>query len=466
MKASGAKEASVACLAGAAGESRTNDTCTERGRGFEPFVDEEDDCVAILESSRPLLRERSPSQLMFLSTSKGQRSCDGASSSGCERDPWTGASAPAPPWTGATESDLGVGEQLILGSSRAEETSALADIMLDDRHLAVDCDAQRHYSRVADGHGDPPHPEDTGAHQMERMGKGFDVCVGSREKEFEGGRFGQSKEKKKKVGSAAQVDAAKDCLAISEEIEVCQQGVKNLTCDSLPNCKVNSLSNRTVTTSTTVKMVGTNDTEAQADVNACRQLLEFRRLLTEVTREVPITGTTVIGDGTAVQGDAEGVAKPCCEGRELKQCVSVASLAEEGEHKARSRCEELEAELQRHRARKLFDEEDGRFNETSLTSASKLKLMEDLVARADEVIDSPAVPTLTELKYCNSWFAVSHVDWFVSQLGEMDLMPGQASFSGHLLHAFDPETRVRTLFRRWRRNSQGQPTAGETCYSH
>ena len=161
MKASGAKEASVACLAGAAGEPRMSSTCTERGRGFEPFVDEEDDCVAILGSLRTLLSEGSPSQLMFLSTSKGQRSCDGASSSGCERDPWTGASAPTPPWTGATESDLGAGEKLILDSSRAEKTSALADIMLDDRHLAVDCDAQRHYSRVTDGHGDPPHPEDT-----------------------------------------------------------------------------------------------------------------------------------------------------------------------------------------------------------------------------------------------------------------------------------------------------------------
>ena len=120
VKALGMEEASVDAPAGVAGESGVSITNIEGRGGFEPFVDERDDRVAILGSLRTSLG-LGYTHMKF-----------GGASSGCDKDSWADASAPTPSWTGATESGQSGGDQGILGSLRVDEGSALVDTMLID----------------------------------------------------------------------------------------------------------------------------------------------------------------------------------------------------------------------------------------------------------------------------------------------------------------------------------------------
>ena len=92
------EEASVDAPAGVAGESGVSITNIEGREGFEPFVDERDDRVAILGSLRTSL-------------GLGYTHMNGGASSGCDKDSWADASAPTPSWTGATESGQSGGQR-------------------------------------------------------------------------------------------------------------------------------------------------------------------------------------------------------------------------------------------------------------------------------------------------------------------------------------------------------------------
>ena len=143
-------EASVDAPAGAAGESGVSITNMEGSGGFEPFVDERGDRVAILGSLRT-----------SLGLGYTHMEFDGVASSGCDKDSWADASAPTPSWTGATESGQRGGDQGILGSLRVDEASALVDTMLIDLIRRVDCDVDSTSSAEAHAQGDPPRIGDT-----------------------------------------------------------------------------------------------------------------------------------------------------------------------------------------------------------------------------------------------------------------------------------------------------------------
>ena len=142
VKALGMAEASVDAPAGAAGESGVSITNMEGSGGFEPFVDERGDRVAILGSLRTSLRGLGYTHMKF-----------GGASSGCDKDSWADASAPTPSWTGATESGQSGGDQGILGSLRVDEASALVDTMLIDLIRRVDCDVDSTSSAEAHAQG-------------------------------------------------------------------------------------------------------------------------------------------------------------------------------------------------------------------------------------------------------------------------------------------------------------------------
>ena len=147
VKALDMAEASVDAPAGAAGESGVSITNMEGSGGFEPFVDERGDRVAILGSLRTSLGGLGYTHMEF----------DGVASSGCDKDSWADASAPTPSWTGATESGQSGGDQGILGSLRVDEASALVDTMLVDLTRRVDCDVDSTSSAEAHAlQGDPP----------------------------------------------------------------------------------------------------------------------------------------------------------------------------------------------------------------------------------------------------------------------------------------------------------------------
>ena len=351
VKALGMAEASADAPAGVACESGMSITNIEGRGGFGPFVDEGNDRVATLESLRASLRGLRHMEF------------DGVASSGCERDSWADASAPSPSWIGTTESGQGGGDQGILGSLRVDEASTLVDTMFIDLIRRVDCDVDSTSSAEAHAHGDPPRIGDTGAYRTERLSKDLSEkqCVerSSGERE-EGGRdLGQSRGKKKEVGDAAFVSATEDRLSSSEGTEDCRQGVTDLTFGSLSTRLINEEDKVALTTT---KLAGINCTEAQkASVTTCQGLLrDFRQLLAEVTCHTPVakvTGATVIGEGATVRGGIKDVANPCCEGREeLTQHDSAGSLEENfAVLNARCRLEELEAELQRHKVKRLFE---------------------------------------------------------------------------------------------------------------
>ena len=140
-------EASVDAPAGVAGESGMSITNIEGSGGFEPFVDERDDRVAILGSLRTSLGSLGYTHMEF----------DGVASSGCERDSGADASAPSPSWIGTTESGQGVGHRGILRSSPRDEACALMDDMPIVGTRRVDCDD---VDSSADARGDPSHTED------------------------------------------------------------------------------------------------------------------------------------------------------------------------------------------------------------------------------------------------------------------------------------------------------------------
>ena len=150
VKALDMTEASVDAPAGAAGESGVSITNMEGSGGFEPFVDERGDRVAILGSLRT-----------SLGLGYTHMEFDGVASSGCDKDSWADASAPTPSWTGATESGQRGGDQGILGSLRVDEASALVDTMLIDLIRRVDCDVDSTSSAEAHAQGDPPRIGDT-----------------------------------------------------------------------------------------------------------------------------------------------------------------------------------------------------------------------------------------------------------------------------------------------------------------
>ena len=150
VKALGMAEASVDAPAGVAGESGMSITNIEGSGGFEPFVDERGDRVAILGSLRTSLRGLGYTHMKF-----------GGASSGCDKDSWADASAPTPSWTGATESGQSGGDQGILGSLRVDEASALVDTMLGVGTRRVDCDVDSTSSAEAHAQGDPPRIGDT-----------------------------------------------------------------------------------------------------------------------------------------------------------------------------------------------------------------------------------------------------------------------------------------------------------------
>ena len=128
--------------------------------GFEPFVDERGDRVAILGSLRT-----------SLGLGYTHMEFDGVASSGCDKDSWADASAPTPSWTGATESGQSGGDQGILGSLRVDEASALVDTMLGVGTRRVDCDVDSTSSAEAHAQGDPPRIGDTGAYNELKVSK-------------------------------------------------------------------------------------------------------------------------------------------------------------------------------------------------------------------------------------------------------------------------------------------------------
>ena len=253
VKALGMAEASVDSSAGVAGESGMSITNIEGSGGFEPFVDERGDRVAILGSLRTSLGSLGYTHMEF----------DGVASSGCDKDSWADASAPTPSWTGATESGQGGGDQGILGSLRVDEASALVDTMLIDLTRRVDCDVDSTSSAEAHAQGvDPPRIGDTGAYRTERLSKDLsEQCVERSFGREEGGRHpDQSRGKKKEVGDAAFVSATEDRLSSSEGTEDCRQGVTDLTFGSLSTRLINEEDKVALTTT---KLAGINCTEAQ-----------------------------------------------------------------------------------------------------------------------------------------------------------------------------------------------------------
>ena len=170
VKALGMAEASVDAPAGVAGESGMSITNIEGSGGFEPFVDERGDRVAILGSLRTSLGGLGYTHMEF----------DGVASSGCDKDSWADASAPTPSWTGATESGQSGGDQGILGSLRVDEGSALVNTMLIVGTRRVDCDVDSTSSAEAHAQGDPPR---IGDRRRKREQRGCKDTV-SQDKEF------------------------------------------------------------------------------------------------------------------------------------------------------------------------------------------------------------------------------------------------------------------------------------------
>ncbi len=115
------------------GRGRCLSSNTESGRGFEPFVDEKGDCVAISEPLRP--------------TEHMSRLCG---ASGCERGSWTDADAPAPSWVWSDRTGLGGGSRGTLSSLRDDEGSALTEAAPIDQRSIVD-DAARSRSDARGG---------------------------------------------------------------------------------------------------------------------------------------------------------------------------------------------------------------------------------------------------------------------------------------------------------------------------